>query len=161
MNLLVILSAIVAVVYVATATARVKELPESISALVYSLRRPYQFLWTLWVWVVTFLLTPPILSAMEDSAFQFLGFITVAALAFCGAMPLVRGQRNTGHYVCALIAAVLSQLCVMFICPYFLLLWGVFIILYLCAPFCDVLDGKGVFILECVCWTTITAALMC
>lgn len=144
-------------------TARHTILPESISAMVYDLPRPWQWVWTVWLMAVTFTVAPPLIEAVPD-AWRFVAFFTVAALGFVAAMPLVRHERNTGHYVCAIIAAVLSQVCVLLTAPCWLLLWTAFPAV-LAAMYCfpratACLNGRGVFLLEVLCAATVYAALL-
>lgn len=144
-------------------TARHTILPESISAMVYDLPRPWQWVWTVWLMAVTFTVASSLIEAMPD-AWRFVAFLTVAALGFVAAMPLVRHGRNTGHYVCAIAAAVLSQVCVLLTAPCWLLLWTAFPAV-LAAMYCfpratACLNGRGVFLLEVLCAATVYAALI-
>ena len=75
-------------------------------------------------------------------------------------MPLIRNNPNTAHSVLAIVAGVLSQLCVLIISPYWLLLWFS-LIYFLFAPLPKWLNGKGIFVLEVYCYTTLIAAILC
>jgi hypothetical protein len=160
MTTLLLISVLITVLYVGTTIYIHKELPASVSHMVFNLPRNYQFLWTLFIWSVAFGTVPALLDAMEGSIFQFVGFLFIASLAFIGAMPLIRNNPNTAHSVLAIVAGVLSQLCVLIISPYWLLLWFS-LIYFLFAPLPKWLNGKGIFVLEVYCYTTLIAAILC
>lgn len=128
MTTLLLISVLIAVLYVGTTIYIHKELPASISHMVFNLPRKYQFLWTLFIWAIAFGTCPALLDAMDGSMFQFVGFLFIASLAFIGTLPLIHNDPNTAHSVLAVAAGVLSQLCVLIISPYWLLLW--FALLY-------------------------------
>ena len=88
MTTLLLISVLITVLYVGTTIYIHKELPASVSHMVFNLPRNYQFLWTLFIWSVAFGTVPALLDAMEGSIFQFVGFLFIASLAFIGAMPL-------------------------------------------------------------------------
>lgn len=159
---MLILSILLVVSYVGTAIWSKKELPESVSAMVYDLPKAGKGLWTLWVFLVAFCIVHSLLEAMPES-WEFIGFFTVACLMFCGAMPLVKDEKNTVHYALAIAAGVLSQVCVLLINPWWLLAWP----LYVAAvsfpvpwKYEKIISGKGVFLIEGVCWLTLTATLI-
>lgn len=158
--IMVLISILVAVAYLAVATWKDGALPDSISAMVYSFGKAGRWTWTLWLWTVTFLFTPALLDALEGNPFQFIGFFTVASLMFCGAMPLIAGEKNTLHYVTAIIGAVLSQVCVLMICPLVLLLWFSLVGLFFAKDAIQQLAGKGVLVMEILCWLTTMLALI-
>ncbi len=157
MTILLIIATLVALLYIGGATFLHRDLPASVSQLVFSLPRKYQFLWTLFIWVITFCIAPPLLSVLSESTFQFVGFLTVAALAFVGALPLVYHDANTAHTILANIAGIGTQLCVMLINPWWLLVWFVLLPLVIRAPKC--LIGKGICLVEIVCFITLVASI--
>ena len=92
--------------------------PESISALVYSMKHPY--LWTLMVWAIAII--GYIL--MASKPFIPLSFISCACIAFVGCMPLIKGEHNTLHWILGILGCVFSQIwciCVAGILP--MLMW--------------------------------------
>ena len=133
MTTLLIISILLVVSFVGTAIWRKRELPESISALVYTLPDGgWRYLWTVWIWASTFTLTPSLFEITPEN-WQFVGFFFIGCLLFVAAMPLVRKSRNKAHEILAIAAGIFSQLCVGIICPWFFLMWVVFAII----PFFD------------------------
>ncbi len=158
MTTLIIISILLAVLFVGIASWRQKELPASISAMVYTFGKKGQWTWTIWMWAIAGTLTPPMIEAAPEN-FKFIAFITCALLLFTGTMPLIRGEKNTMHYIVAALAGVFSQIFVATTCQWWLLPWtgvlGFFIWLTLKEedpP--KYLVGKGTFIIETVCWLT-------
>ena len=165
---LLILSALLAVLYVGAAIGAKRELPDSVSSMVYLLPKTGQWIWIVWMWMVSLLLAPAMIEAMPDSL-RFIAFLTVASLMFCGAMPVVKDKKNTAHNILGVSAGILSQVCVLFICPWWLLAWLLMVALLFgsLAAFNDsvqtprICDGKGVFVSETICWISITGSLFC
>lgn len=162
---------LLAIAGVGVATFNNKELPESISGLVYDLPKKLQWLWTLWIWAITVTLAPPLMEATEGNTLQFLAFFLVASLGLCGAIPLVAGEKNRAHYTLAAIAGILSQLCVIIINPWWLLVWGAWWIpLSFCIIFFDkkpwwskiedVIEGKGMMLVELTAMATVYGCLL-
>lgn len=159
-------SAVLAFAYVAWATWRQGCLPDSISALAYPNGKTDKHttaVWIVWVWAVTSLLVPRLLDVMPET-WKFVGFLTAGSLLFVGAMPLVANERNTAHYVLAVIAGVLSQVCVAIISPWWLAVWTLFVGVAVAAYFfpdkTTCFNGKGVMLLEIICWASLTGALL-
>ena len=184
MTYLVLVSILLAVLYVGTAiwrrwrdtdvSASFSErlntaLPDSISALVYELPRPWQWLWILWIWSVSLLACIPLISAMPDD-WRILAFATLACLMLCGAMPVSDSHVNRrAHNVFGILGGILSQVCVLPIGPWWLLAWLLFAAVYAC----DALpsqngrmypsrwyDGKGVLLAEMICTVTVCGSLL-
>lgn len=141
-------------------------LPDSISEMVYKLPSGgWQWAWTIWLWAVLVLLTPQLITVLDDN-YKVLGFLTIGCLALVAAMPLFEGTDRKWHYILAIIGGILSQVCVALICPWWLLLW--FVMVYLCgrAYFDDekswpqTLNGKGVFVAEVICMMTLYGAIL-
>lgn len=100
--------------------------PESISQTVFVLPRKGQWLFTVVMWVVGFLLLPVLLEKVSEST-QFVAFLMVAGILLVGASPLVLKEKNTIHYVGAVIAGVMSQLLVALNHPLLLLTWFLYV----------------------------------
>jgi hypothetical protein len=143
-------------------------LPDSISALVYELPRPWQWLWIVWIWSVSLLACIPLIEVMSGGL-EGLAFLTLASLFFCGAMPLVKDEKNVAHYIFGASAGVLSQVCVAILTPCWLLAWTALVAVYAY----DLLpsqngriypsrwyDGKGVFLAEMICSITVYGSLL-
>lgn len=148
---------LVSVTYVVAATIHQKYIPDSISAIVYTFGKPGRLMWILWMFLCAFLVLPPLIEAMPDNV-QFLAFFTGASLAFCGAMPLVKNERNDGHYICGIIAGIFSQICVVYICRECMAVWFLL-------PIARILMSRETFyrifvlILEMICTSTIILTL--
>ncbi len=144
-------------------------LPDSISALVYELPRPGQWLWIVWMWAVSLLTCIPLISAMPDD-WRILAFATLACLMLCGAMPISDSHVNRrAHNVFGILGGVLSQVCVAILTPCWLLAWIAFVAVY----GYDLLpsqngriypsrwyDGKGVFLAEALCVLSLFGSLI-
>lgn len=81
-------------------------IPDSISAMVYSMKRPH--LWTLMVWAIA--VAGYWLMAATSERLVPLAFAACACIVFVGCMPLIRGNHNTLHWVFGVTGCVLSQL---------------------------------------------------
>lgn len=144
-------------------------LPDSISALVYELPRPWQWLWIVWIWSVSLLACIPLIEVLPDDV-KVLGFATIVCLMLCGAMPISDSHVNRrAHNVFGILGGILSQACVLLQCPLYLLAWLLFAAV--CA--CDALpsqngriypsrwyDGKGVLLAEMICAVTVFGSLL-
>lgn len=165
MAVLLAISFLLVVLFVGATIWRIHDIPVSISSMVYSLPKSMQWLWTAWIWAVSLTLAPSLLDAL--GRYSFLGFLTVACLLFCGAMPLVKHEKNTLHNVFGVAAGILSQACVVVISPWWLLLWLLMLpfIIGAAASINDAeevtfADGKGTFIVESICFLTLFMALI-
>ena len=163
---MLLLSLLVAVLYVGIATIKARELPASVSALVYNLPKGgWRWLWTIWLWTVTMLLTPSLIESMPDGL-QVVAFLTLMCLLFVGAMPLGMDASNNTHYILGIAGGVLSQVCVLLLNPWWLLVWSGWLCLFgtLCllpdSRFAKAMYGKGVFCLEVFCVISIYGALL-
>ncbi len=171
MATMLILSIVMAVVYVAAVIIKDKALPDSVSALVYALPKGRcRWLWSAWLAVVTLLMAPALMTAMAESCWtQLLAAATIISLAMTAALPLWPGSHNRLHNILGILSGVLSQVCVWFICPWYLMLWLLFVILLVLHAFPDVswaakiadkTSGKGVFLLEAVCSAVLYTAII-
>ena len=131
-TLLLIASILLVALYVGVTIWRKKELPPSISEMVFDLPTMWQWVWTAWLAIVDIFAAPALFEAMPEN-WQFVGFFFIGCLLFVAAMPLVRKSRNKAHEILAIAAGIFSQLCVGIICPWFFLMWVVFAII----PFFD------------------------
>lgn len=146
MTWLVVTSILLSVLGIGLATWQRKALPDSVSAMVYDLPKGRQWVWTLWMWLVGLTAGIPLLEAMEYNPLQFMAFLMTAALLFCGAMPLVSDERNIPHYVAAMAASAMSQLCVLSLCAWCLAPWLLLMLLFYVALFSsDVVQAEKLF----------------
>lgn len=159
----VLISILLAVLYTSIAAARKKTVPDSLSAMVYTFGTAGRWTWIIWLWACTITLTPALMDAVPEP-FKIVGFITVVLLLFTGAMPLVAGEKNTAHYVLAILAGITSQVAVAITSPWCLVLWGAFAAAILWAwhrggvPKCC--ENKGIFIIETICWLTTIGSII-
>lgn len=80
------ISILLVALYVGAATWKERELPESISAMVYLLPEGgWRWLWSVWLWIVSLLATIPVISILDTRNMAYLGFFTLACLVFVGA----------------------------------------------------------------------------
>ena len=87
-----------------------------------------------------------------------LAFLACSSLAFVGAMPLVKNQKNTLHNILGTVAAILSQLWV-FLDQYpdykwLLIVWIIYAILLL------ILKNKWCFVAELICIGTVVKSII-
>lgn len=163
---LLIISLVLVALYVGATILATRELPESISAMVFDLKKPWQCVWSAWLASVTVMISPALTAAMPDAWYGIAGHIFIVLLAMTAAVPLLPGYHNKAHYICGIAAGIMSQVCVALICPWWLLAWCVFFIL----PFCDRkwympglpmwLIRSKVFIAECACFVTEIGSLL-
>lgn len=163
---MLMLSLLVAVLYAGIAAIKERELPESVSALVYHIPKGgWRWLWTLWLWTVAILLAPSLMEAMPGD-WRFVGFLTLGCLLFVGAMPLGMNDSNATHNTLGIAAGVLSQVCVILINPLWLLVWAGWLCLFCVMLFTtnnrlkEEMYGKGVFCLEAFCAASLYGALL-
>ena len=166
MKTLIIISVIIALSYVAGVIWKKRELPCSLSAMVFELKGKWKWLWTAWMWAVTFTICIPTIEALPECV-KFLGFLMMGSLIFVGAMPLFESETKEEHYTFAIIGGVLSQLCVAFICPWCLLTWlGMTAVIFLHLRDCKRDDertkwytGKGTFLAEVSCYVALVLSV--
>ena len=126
MNSLVFIAMFTIVAYVVAMVIKNKEIPESISSTVFNLEKKWKWVFSAVMWIVGFLLMPPLMEKVSDST-RFIAFFMVAGILFVGASPLVAKEKNTLHYVCAAVAGIASQLLVALNQPLLLLIWFLYI----------------------------------
>lgn len=152
MNSLVVIAITVIALYVGAMIYTGRQIPESISQTVFVLPRKGQWLFTVVMWVVGFLLMPVLMEKVSEQT-QFIAFLMVSGILFVGASPLVLKEKNTIHYVFAAVAGIASQLLVALNKPLLLLLWFLYIGYTLLAK-----DGsKNLFWVEVSCMLTVFA----
>lgn len=158
MMAMIIISIVLAVLFIGTAIALKKQVPESISSLEYVY--PHG-LWTIWLWCVTILITPSLMDAIQED-WKFLGFLTVVCLMFVGAMPLIPTESNKVHNILGVTAGILSQLCVLIINPQWLWLWAVWAVVFVIKTLDKSLSEWkwSVFLAETVCFTSLIGSII-
>lgn len=165
MTVMILCSILLAVIYVGTSIWKRRELPESVSAMVYDLPYAWRWLWTLWVWVATYLLMPSLMEALPER-WQAVGFLFGASMIFVGGVPLIRDERNTAHNMLGIAAGGLSQLCVWLISPCWIPVWLVMPFLWgwlYVQPhgwLAKTTADKDIFIAETLCWLSLTGSVI-
>ena len=163
MTLLTLLSILLAAAYVVAATWVRGELPGSISALVYTLSRPWQWVWIIWMWAVAFTACIPLIEVMPSDLGKGLAFLTLVCLMFVGGMPVTERENSRAHSLFGVSAGVVSQVCVLLLCPVWLWAWLAYValIVYVAAyPSDKLFAGKGVLIAELICAASTIGAVL-
>lgn len=169
---LLLLSLFLVTLYVGVTIWKLRSLPESISAMVYVLPEGgWQWLWTIWLWVVSLLTCIPAIEALSPQGLEAFGFFTLVCFGLVGAMPLFLKEQIRWHYVLAIVGGILSQVCVLLVCHYFLILWMLmlWVLIDSIVPSLDEqkdntprwYDGKTVFLCEAVCYATTIGSILC
>ena len=162
------ISILLVVLYVGAAIWKENEIPASVSAMVWILPKGnWRWLWTVWLWAVALTVTPPLIEVMPDYI-RSIGFLFGALLLFTGAFPLFDTEHVAYHNILGVVSGIISQICVVFVSPWWLLLWSLMFVLVVgsMAAFNDkeempqMLTGKGVFISEAICWMTLNGAIL-
>ena len=164
MTALTITAFLVATVYMAVAIWKRGELPETISDMVYWHPKNRQWIWSAWLVTVALLLFAPLTEKCG-----WVGWLAEVCLLGSALTPLVCEDTRTWHKWLGVATGILSQVCVTIMCPWWLLLWFEFVTVASGAflGFNDakgevrVMNGKGVFVAECVCTVTLCGAMMC
>ena len=141
--------------------------PESVSGLVYNLSEKMRWSWSGWLVVVALTLMVPLMSALGDVA--WLGWLTVVCLIGAAVTPVFNRDTRTTHYVCGIAAGVLSQVCVACLCPWWLLVWLIWLPLLAgtmgalndAEEMPRVLGGYGVIVAEVMCAVSLYGCLLC
>lgn len=152
-------SILLAVSFVGIAIMSMREIPESISSIVFLFDGCCRWIWSMWIFCVTFLIAPSLMDAMPDE-WRFIGFLQIACLAFVGSMPLFDTEHRNLHNIFGISAGVLSQVCVLIIRPWWLLAWIVFPVTTYYGRDKEWLNGKEVFISECLSMTAMYGSLL-
>lgn len=163
MPTMIILSILLVVLFVGIIIWRTKELPESVSAMVYDLPQGgWQWLWTMWLILVDVFAFGPVIEILDVQGFGWLAFLPMAMIGFVAVWPLFDEEHRAWHYALSIAAAMITQVCVWKISPWCLLLWLLLLVLCVYAFFAKTypswLKGKSVLIAECICYLTLILA---
>lgn len=162
MTTMTVLSILLAVSFAGAAIWRLRALPDSISAMVYALPEcGWRWLWSAWLAMVDILTFAPVVEILDGRGLGILGFLPMAMLMFVAAWPIFDREHYRWHNILGTAAAVVSQVDVWLICPYWLLLWllmpsVVFMKGIYHTGTC--FNGKGVLIAEVVCYAVLILA---
>lgn len=123
-----------------------REIPNSISQIVYSLSEKWKWTFTIVMFIVGFMIVPQLIEVIQNPLYKFLGFFTVLGILGVGADPLVKGERNIVHYLSAIIMGISSQIIVYMNIPQLLYFWIPYILYTLYENNAD----KNMFLAEMV-----------
>lgn len=165
MTTMTILSILLAVSFTGAAIWRLMALPDSISAMVYALPEGgWRWLWSAWLAIVGILTFAPVVEMLDGRGLGILGFLPMAMLMFVAVWPIFDREHYKWHNILSTAAAVVSQVDVWLISPYWLLLW----LLMLSVVFMKGIyhtetyfNGKGVLFAECMCYVALVGASLC
>jgi hypothetical protein len=149
----IILSIILVVSLVGITIFRTKDIPESISAMVWGLKGDWKWLWSIWLMAVSILTLVLMIEILDRKDVGILGFIPMVCLCSVAVWPLFDSEHVKLHNGLAVLGGILSQLCVALINPYWLLLW-------LLMPVALFNKSKGVMIAECICYVAIVGSVI-
>lgn len=125
-TVLTILSLVCISSYTTTVCVKAKDVPNSISATFYALDHKLWFGATMFL--TAGLLMPAILEVTPES-YQFTAFLACVGMIMTGIAPNFReGIERPIHIVGAILCLVFSQVWVALTCPWFLLVWIVYVI---------------------------------
>lgn len=132
MNILIAI--LILLIYTITLIKIGCQVPPSLSTSVFNLPTNKRWIWTVVLFAVCFLCVPTYIEKTSENT-QFLAFLAIAGLAFVGAAPLVKFSDDKMqfrvHEVGAIVCAACSQLVLVFNCPWLLLLWIPYIIVFI------------------------------
>ena len=150
-------------------TFKQKSIPESISSIVYYLSPNMKWLWIVWVWIIAFSVGIPLIDTLSDN-YKIFGFLTMFSLVFCGSMPITKNEKNTMHYIFAILSGIFSQICVYILDNNLLYVWlslfpcFIFTIFYTYIKLKDtdiliVLDKVYMIVIEAICALTLYVSI--
>ena len=159
---MIILSVLLAVLYVGAAIWALRGLPVSISSMVYVLPEgAARWLWSLWLIAVDVLTFAPLMDVLDGRGLAVVAFIPMALLAFVAVMPIFMEEHKKAHDIMGVAAGVMSQVCVALICTDWLVVWALFVFLagsvYVQPSgwLGKAINKKTVFVAEAVCYISL------
>ena len=149
--------------FIGAAIWKERELPDSISSLVWLFTGKWRWVWSLWLLAVAITTLAPAIDRLDAKGLGAIAFAPMVLLAFVAAWPLFDEDHERVHNIFGIIAGVFSQVVVAFLSPWWLLLWLLFAMMLADAYVGGKkrwYDGKEVFIAEMLCWLTVTGAVL-
>lgn len=164
MTILAMISMFAVILMIGSNLCRHGELPRSVSSMAYRLPGRQRYLWTLWMWVCVYTLTPALFEAVPD-------WLEAAPHAFATCMllitvmPLFKRDMSNGHRALIVAAGVFSQACVAVLCPWILLLWPAAFMTFFMWDIAEgdiprIFWGKGVLVAEVLCYATLFISII-
>ena len=105
-----------------------KKIPQSISATIYSLDLKSKWIYTIVIFLSALLIAPHLFEITSVIGIELLAYFTIVGMLGVGACPLVYGEKNILHYICAVLIGSSSQVISYLLCPYTMFLWLPYII---------------------------------
>lgn len=141
-----------------------KELPESISAMVYDLPDGgWRWLWSVWLAIVSVLTFAPVIGILDDTrGLGVMGFVPMVLLGFVAVWPLFDKEHLKWHYILSYIAGIWSQVDVWLMCPWWLFVWLALIVFVGYLLLCNMKQmlSKVVILMEMTCYIGIVGAIV-
>lgn len=154
------ISILLAILFMGIVIWKRKSAPISISAMVYDFK--FKWTWTIWLWLVTLFMAPTLIEKLPED-FKFVGFLMLGCLVFTSAMPVFIKDKTKTHNAFGIAACILSQIVVLIMQPWLLLLWLLYLILCIYVIVKDTPDcirGSGIFFAELICWLSTVLCLI-
>ena len=123
---LVYLSLLLAVTGVIGAVCYGRNIPKSISALVYQYKRCMQWAWSVWLIAVGALLWIPLMERLDDRLCA-LGFLAFAFLVGAAVTPLTNRDTSDWHDFFGVASGSMYTACTAVINPYCLAAWALYV----------------------------------
>lgn len=133
----------------------VREVPKSVSAMVYGFPRKLQWLWSAWLIAVGGLLLVPMMERLDDRLCCF-GFLAFAFLVGAAVTPLVNRETSLWHDWFGVSAGLMSQCVVAILNPVWLIWWGLYLAVL---PF-PCMRSRLVLVSEVCCAATLYGVLI-
>ena len=114
------ISVLIAVFGIFAAIIKKREVPESISEMIYVFHNK---VFVLWVAAVSFLMTPLLIKSTG-----LLGGIIALSLFGIAASSAFKKELTTFHYVCGYIVALVTTIAVFVFSPWLFLIWVIYFI---------------------------------
>ncbi len=121
----IILSILILVFYIVALSCYGGRIPSSLSASVFYLPQKKRWIWSVFLFSVSFLTLPVLIESVSENT-RFIAFLSISALAFVGAAPLegsTTGISFKVHFISAYVCCIGSQLLIYFNSPWLLLFW--------------------------------------
>lgn len=132
-----------------------REIPKSVSAMVFGYPRKLQWLWSAWLIAVGGLLLVPMMERLDDRLCCF-GFLAFAFLVGAAVTPLVNRETSLWHDWLGVSAGLMSQCVVAILNPVWLIWWGLYLAVL---PF-PCMRSRLVLVSEVCCAATLYGVLI-
>lgn len=161
MEISILVSIALVAAYMAAVTCKRGGLPESMGTEVYILPDGgWRWLWSIWLWATVYTLTPKLFLVIPESG-DPCAHAFATAMLLLGVLPLLKHEGNTGVFALGFVACFFSQVCVLLINPWWLLIW-IIIPLMLADRRCGGkwFSGKYKLFIELSCYASLVCSLL-